>query len=118
MHPGHGLQLSQSLCKATSESDIIKKCFTWKKDWTVTQGSKDLFQIKVHFAFHLVIKVPNSEGKVERHRIRNSKWYSVVWMALMWFYACLTTSGLLGSLRCNLVASDGPEHVPQMFYRI
>ena len=73
----------------------------------------------------------------------NSKWYSIVCMAPTCLYACLTTMGhatnemtdgvlgyflpdldqgiteLLDSLRCNLAASDGPEHnVPEVFYWI
>ncbi len=32
-------------------------------------GPKSSFQMKVHFAFHLEIKVPESGGRVERHRI-------------------------------------------------
>ncbi len=40
-----------------------------KKNWTVAQWSKILFQIKVNFAFHLEIKVPESGERVERHRI-------------------------------------------------
>ncbi len=32
-------------------------------------GPKSYFQLKVNFAFHLEIKVPESGGRVERHRI-------------------------------------------------
>ncbi len=32
-------------------------------------GPKSSFQMKVNFAFHLEIKVPESGGRVERHRI-------------------------------------------------
>lgn len=32
-------------------------------------GPKSSFQIKVNFAFHLEFKVPESLGKMERHRI-------------------------------------------------
>ncbi len=49
-----------------------QKHLTWakeKKNWTVAQWSKALFQMKVNFAFHLDIKVPESGGRVERHRI-------------------------------------------------
>ncbi len=49
-----------------------QKHLTWaveKKNWTVAQWSKVLFQMKVNFAFHLEIKVPESGGRVERHRI-------------------------------------------------
>ncbi len=39
-----------------------------KKNWTVAQCSV-IFQIKVNFAFHLEIKVSESGGRVESHRI-------------------------------------------------
>ncbi len=47
-----------------------QKHLTWateKKNWTVAQWSKSSFQMKVNFAFHLEIKVPESGGRVERH---------------------------------------------------
>ncbi len=49
-----------------------QKHLTWskeKKNWTVAQWSKVLFQVKVNVAFHLEIKVPESGGREERHRI-------------------------------------------------
>ncbi len=49
-----------------------QKHLTWaveKKNWTVAQWSKVLFQMKVNLAFHLEIKVPESGGRVERHRM-------------------------------------------------
>ncbi len=49
-----------------------QKHLTWakeKKNWTVAQCSKVLFQMKVHLAFNLEIKVPESGGREERHRI-------------------------------------------------
>ncbi len=57
-----------------------QKHLTWaveKKNWTVAQWSKVLFQMKVNFAFHLEIKVPESGGRVERHRIHVA--WSPVW---------------------------------------
>ncbi len=53
-----------------------QKHLTWaveKKNWTVAQWSKVL----VNFAFHLEIKVPESGGRVERHRIHVA--WSPVW---------------------------------------
>ncbi len=53
-----------------------QKHLTWaveKKNWTVAQWSK----VKVNFAFHLEIKVPESGGRVERHRIHVA--WSPVW---------------------------------------
>ncbi len=50
-----------------------QKHLTWaveKKNGTVAQWSKkSSFQMKVNFAFHLEIKVPESGGRVERHII-------------------------------------------------
>ncbi len=40
-------------------------------------GPKSSFQMKVNFAFHLEIKVPESGGRVERHRIHVA--WSPVW---------------------------------------
>ncbi len=40
-------------------------------------GPKSSFQIKVHFPFNLEIKVPDSGGRVERHRIHVA--WSPVW---------------------------------------
>ncbi len=40
-------------------------------------GPKSSFQMKVHFAFHLEIKVPESGGRLERHRIHVA--WSPVW---------------------------------------
>ncbi len=48
-----------------------QKHLTWakeKKNWTVAQWSKVLFS-KVNIAFHLEIKVPESGGREERHRL-------------------------------------------------
>ncbi len=61
--------------RATKPQEHRQKQLTWakeKKNWTVAQWSKVLtwtFQMKVNFAFHLEIKVPESGGRVERHRI-------------------------------------------------
>ncbi len=41
------------------------------------RGPKSSFQMKVNFAFHLEIKVPESGGRVERHRIHVA--WSPVW---------------------------------------
>ncbi len=43
-----------------------------KRTGLLLSGPKSSFQIKVHFAFHLEIRVPESGGRVERHRIHVS----------------------------------------------
>ncbi len=40
-----------------------------KRTGLLLSGPKSSFQMKVNFAFHLEIKVPESGGRVERHRI-------------------------------------------------
>ncbi len=57
-----------------------QKHLTWaveKKNWTVAQWSKVLFSDGSKFAFHLEIKVPESGGRVEKHRIHVA--WSPVW---------------------------------------
>ncbi len=48
-----------------------------KRTGLLLSGPKSSFQIKVHFAFHLEIKVPESGGRAERHRIHVA--WSPVW---------------------------------------
>ncbi len=50
-----------------------------RRKWTglLLSGPKSSFQMKVHFAFNLEIKVPESGGRVERHR--NHVAWSPVW---------------------------------------
>ncbi len=52
------------------ESEL--KHMTWAKEKKelLLSGPKSSFQKKVNFAFHLEIKVPESGGRVERHRIQ------------------------------------------------
>jgi len=40
-----------------------------KRPGLLLSGPKSSFQMKVNFAFHLEIKVPESGGRVKRHRI-------------------------------------------------
>ncbi len=40
-----------------------------KRTGLLLSGPKSSFQMKVHFAFNLEIKVPESGGRMERHRI-------------------------------------------------
>ncbi len=48
-----------------------------KRTGLFLSGPKSSFQMKVNFAFHLEIKVPESGGRVERHRIHVA--WSSVW---------------------------------------
>ncbi len=81
-----------------------QKHLTWakeKKNWTIVQWSKVLFSDKVNFAFHLAIKVPESGGRVERHRIqaawspvwsfRSQWWFGVPWHLLVLVHCVLSS---------------------------
>ncbi len=48
-----------------------------KRTGLLLRGPKSSFQMKVNFAFHLKIKVPESGGRVERYRIQVA--WSPVW---------------------------------------
>ncbi len=48
-----------------------------KRTGLLLSGPKSSFQMKVNFAFHLEIKIPESGGRVERHRIHVA--WSPVW---------------------------------------
>ncbi len=52
-----------------------------KRTGLLLSGPKSSFQMKVNFAFHLEIKVPESRGRVERHRIH------VAWSPVWSFYS-------------------------------
>ncbi len=60
--------------------NIIKSELPWlRRKWTrlLLSGPESSFQMKVNFAFHLEIKVPESGGREERHRIHVA--WSPVW---------------------------------------
>ncbi len=80
-----GLKL-ESVHQESPRSDVFRKRATkpllnqrqrqsvlpglWRKrTGLLLSGPKSSFQMKVNFAFHLEIKVPESGGRVERHRI-------------------------------------------------
>ncbi len=56
-------------------------------------GPKSPFQMKVHFAFNLEIKVPESGGRVERHRIHVA--WSPVWsFQSVMIWAAMSSAGV------------------------
>ncbi len=86
-----GLKL-ESVHQESPHSDVFRKRATkpllnnvrsvlpglWRKrTGLLLSGPKSSFQMKVNFAFHLEIKVPESGGRVERHRIHVA--WSPVW---------------------------------------
>ncbi len=87
LEPVHQESPRSDIFRKRATKPLLKhrqKHLTWakeKKNWTVAQWSKALFQMKVNFAFHLDIKVPESGGRVERHRIH------VVWSPVWSFHS-------------------------------
>ncbi len=61
-------RLQEKGYQATSEPEILPGLWR-KRTGLLLSGPKSSFQIKVNFAFHLEIEVPESGGRVERHRI-------------------------------------------------
>ncbi len=92
-----------------------QKRLTWakeKKNWTAVQWSKVLFQIKVNFAFHLEIKVPESGGRVERHRIHVA--WSPVWsFHSQWWFGL--PCHLLVLLHCVFWSPQSTQPLPGHF---
>ncbi len=67
--------LQEKSYQATSEQNIVRSILPGirrKRTGLLLSGSKSSFQMKVTFAFNLEIKVPESGGKWERHRIHVS----------------------------------------------
>ncbi len=57
-----------------------------KKTGLLLSGPKSSFQMNVHFAFYLEIKVPESGGRVERHRIHVA-WSPVCSFHSQWWFS-------------------------------
>ncbi len=62
-------RLQEKGYQATSEPETTSEASYLGCGEKELSGSKSSFQMKVNFAFHLEIKVPESGGRVERHRI-------------------------------------------------
>ncbi len=64
-----------------------------KITWLLLSGPKSSFQIKVNFAFHLEIKVPESGGRVERHKTHIA--WSPVWsFQSVMIWAAMSSAGV------------------------
>ncbi len=91
---GSELKLESPVHQESPRSDIFRKRatkpllkqkhrqkhLTWAKEkitGLLLGGPKSSFQMKVNFVFNLEIKVPESGGRVERHRIHVA--WSPVW---------------------------------------
>ncbi len=74
-------RLQEKVYQATSEPETTSEASYLgcgeKRTGLLLSGPKSSFLMKVNFAFHLEIKVPESGGRVERHRIHVA--WSPVW---------------------------------------
>ncbi len=70
-------RLQEKGYQATSEPETMSEASYLGCGEKELSGPKSSFQMKVNFAFHLEIKVPESGGRVERHRIHVA--WSPVW---------------------------------------
>ncbi len=72
-----------------------------KRTGLLLSGPKSSFQMKVHFAFNLEIKIPESGGRVERHRIH------VAWTPVWSFQSVMSSAGVgpLCFLKCSVNAA-------------
>ncbi len=62
-------RLQEKGYQATSEPETTSEASYLGCGEKELSGPKSSFQMKVNFAFHLEIKVSESGGRVERHRI-------------------------------------------------
>ncbi len=81
--------------QATSEPETTSEVSYLGCGEKELSGPKSSFQMKVNFAFHLEIKVPESGGRVERHRIHVA-WniYSVKFPQSVMIWAAMSSAGV------------------------
>ncbi len=80
-----------------------------KRTGLLLSGSKSSFQMKINLAFHLEIRVPESGGRLERHRIHVS--WSPVWSfhSRWWF---VLPCHLLVLVHCVFWSPQSTQHLP------
>ncbi len=85
----------------------------WRKiPGLLLSGPKSSFQMKVNFAFHLEIKVPESGGRVERHNIHVA--WSPVWsFHSQWWFGL--PCHLLVLVHCVFWVHSQRSHLPGDF---
>ncbi len=92
-----------------------QKRLTWaveKRTGLLLSGPKSSFQMKVNFAFHLEIKVPESGGRVERHRIHVA-WNPVWSFHSQWWFGL--PCHLLALVHCVFWVHSQRSHLPGNF---
>ncbi len=105
-------RLQEKGYQATSEPETTSEASYLGCGEKELSGPKSSFQMKVNFAFHLEIKVPESGGRVERHRIHVA--WSPVWSfhSQWWFgLPCY----LLVLVHCVFWVHSQRSHLPGNF---
>ncbi len=105
-------RLQEKGYQATSEPETTSEASYLGCGEKELSGPKSSFQMKVNFAFHLEIKVPESGGRVERHRIHVA--WSPVWsFNSQWWFGL--PCHLLVLVHCVFWSPQSTQHLPGNF---
>ncbi len=105
-------RLQEKGYQATSEPETTSEASYLGCGEKELSGPKSSFQMKVNFAFHLEIKVPESGGRVERHRIHVA--WSPVWsFHSQWWFGL--PCHLLVLVHCVFWVHSQRSHLPGNF---
>ncbi len=105
-------RLQEKGYQATSEPETTSEASYLGCGEKELSGPKSSFQMKVNFAFHLEIKVPESGGRVERHRIHVA--WSPVWsFHSQWWFGL--PCHLLVLVHCVFWVHSQCSHLPGNF---
>ncbi len=105
-------RLQEKGYQATSEPETTSEASYLGCGEKELSGPKSSFQMKVHFSFHLEIKVPESGGRVERHRIHVA--WSPVWsFHSQWWFGL--PCHLLVLVHCVFWVHSQCSHLPGNF---
>ncbi len=105
-------RLQEKGYQATSEPETTSEASYLGCGEKELSGPKSSFQMKVNFAFHLEIKVPEFGGRVERHRIHVA--WSPVWsFHSQWWFGL--PCHLLVLVHCVFWVHSQRSHLPGIF---
>ncbi len=105
-------RLQEKGYQATSEPETTSEASYLGCGEKELSGPKSSFQMKVNFAFHLEIKVPESGGRVERHRIHVA-WSPVRSFHSQWWFGL--PCHLLVLVHCVFWVHSQRSHLPGNF---
>ncbi len=105
-------RLQEKGYQATSEPETTSEASYLGCGEKELSGPKSSFQMKINFAFHLEIKVPESGGRVERHRFHVA--WSPVWsFHSQWWFGL--PCHLLVLVHCVFWVHSQRSHLPGNF---